>query len=79
MTDGNNNYFVNGHPEYDLYRLAEEYIRDTDRGLSPDVPKNYFPSDDPDKEPVSCWLSASGLLFSNWLNYCVYQLTPFEF
>ncbi|MBR6872464.1 MAG: homoserine O-succinyltransferase [Ruminococcus sp.] len=79
VTDGANNYFVNGHPEYDLYRLAEEYIRDTDRGLDPDVPVNYFPSDDPDKEPVSLWLSASSLLFSNWLNYCVYQITPFEF
>ena len=79
ITDGGKNIFVNGHPEYDLYRLAEEYIRDTDKGLSPDVPVNYFPADDPDREPVSRWISASSLLFSNWLNYFVYQITPYEF
>ena len=79
ITDNKGNVFVNGHPEYDLYRLSEEYIRDTDKGLSPDVPKNYFPDDDPDKEPVSRWLSASNLLFTNWLNYFVYQITPYEF
>ncbi len=79
ITDNKGNVFVNGHPEYDLYRLSEEYIRDTDKGLSPDVPKNYFPDDDPDKEPVSHWLSASNLLFTNWLNYFVYQITPYEF
>ena len=53
ITDDKGNVFVNGHPEYDLYRLSEEYIRDTDKGLSPQVPKNYFPDDDPEKEPVS--------------------------
>ncbi len=79
VSDGGKNIFVNGHPEYDLYRLAEEYIRDTDRGLSPEVPKNYFPDDDPDKEPVSRWLACSSLLFSNWLNYYVYQITPYKF
>ena len=79
ITDNKGNVFVNGHPEYDLYRLSEEYIRDTDKGISPDVPKNYFPDDDPDKEPVSRWLSASNLLFTNWLNYFVYQITPYEF
>ena len=79
VVDDAGNVFVNGHPEYDLYRLAEEYIRDTDKGLSPDVPKNYFPDDDPDKEPVSRWLSTSNVLFTNWLNYFVYQITPYEF
>lgn len=79
VVDDAGNVFVNGHPEYDLYRLAEEYIRDTDKGLSPDVPKNYFPGDDPDKEPVSRWLSTSNVLFTNWLNYFVYQITPYEF
>ena len=79
VVDDSGNVFVNGHPEYDLYRLAEEYIRDTDKGLSPDVPKNYFPDDDPEKEPVSRWLSSSSLLFTNWLNYFVYQITPYEF
>ena len=52
ISDGGKNIFVNGHPEYDLYRLAEEYIRDTDKGISPEVPANYFPDNDPDKEPV---------------------------
>ena len=79
ISDGGKNIFVNGHPEYDLYRLAEEYIRDTDKGLAPGIPVNYFPGDDPDKEPVSRWLSASSLLFSNWLDYFVYQITPYEF
>ena len=79
ISDGGKNIFVNGHPEYDLYRLAEEYIRDTDKGLEPDIPVNYFPDDDPSKEPVSRWISASSLLFSNWLNYFVYQITPYEF
>ncbi|MBR1423380.1 MAG: homoserine O-succinyltransferase [Ruminococcus sp.] len=79
VSDGGKNIFVNGHPEYDLYRLAEEYIRDTDRGLDPAIPKNYFPDDDPDKEPVSNWLACSSLLFSNWLNYYVYQITPYKF
>ncbi len=79
ITDDKGNVFVNGHPEYDLYRLSEEYIRDTDKGLSPQVPKNYFPDDDPEKEPVSRWLSASNVLFTNWLNYFVYQITPYEF
>ncbi len=79
VTDGKGNVFVNGHPEYDLYRLAEEYIRDTDAGLEPAIPANYFPDDDPEKEPVSRWISSSSLLFSNWLNYFVYQITPYEF
>lgn len=79
ISDGGKNIFVNGHPEYDRTRLAEEYIRDTDKGLSPDIPKNYFPDDDPGNEPVSRWISTSNLLFSNWLNYFVYQVTPYEF
>ena len=79
ISDGGKNIFVNGHPEYDLYRLAEEYIRDTDKSISPDIPKNYFPDDDPSKEPISRWLAVSNLLFSNWLNYYVYQITPYEF
>ena len=78
VTDGGN-VFVNGHPEYDLYRLADEYIRDKDAGLDPNVPENYFPDDDIGKEPESRWLSASSLLFSNWLNYFVYQITPYKF
>ncbi|SDA22700.1 homoserine O-succinyltransferase [Ruminococcus sp. YE71] len=79
VTDDGKNIFVNGHPEYDLHRLAEEYERDLGKGLAPEIPANYFPDDDPSQEPVSRWISASGLLFSNWLNYFVYQVTPYEF
>lgn len=77
ISDGAN-IFVDGHPEYDTDRLAYEYERDREKGLHPDIPENYFPKDDPDKSPVSRWISASSLLFSNWLNYFVYQITPYK-
>lgn len=79
ISDGGSNIFVNGHPEYDTDRLAYEYERDKEKGLSPDIPVNYFPDDDPEKQPVSRWTAYSSLLFSNWLNYFVYQVTPYEF
>ena len=79
ISDGGSNIFVNGHPEYDIDRLAYEYERDREKGLSPDIPKNYFPDDDTSKAPVSRWIAYSSLLFSNWLNYFVYQVTPYEF
>ncbi len=79
ISDGGSNIFVDGHPEYDIERLAYEYERDKERGLEPKIPENYFPDDDPENTPVSRWLSASSLLFSNWLNYFVYQITPYEF
>ena len=79
ISDGGSNIFVDGHPEYDIDRLAFEYERDKERGLDPQIPENYFPDDDPEKTPVSRWHSASSLLFSNWLNYFVYQITPYDF
>lgn len=77
ISDGKN-IFVNGHPEYDADTLAGEYIRDKDLNLNSSLPENYFPNDDPHKPPVVRWRSQGNLLFSNWLNYYVYQLTPFH-
>lgn len=70
--------FVTGHAEYDPFTLRDEYHRDLEKGMDIKVPKNYFPNDDPAKEPVIRWKSHANLLFSNWLNYCVYQVTPFN-
>jgi len=70
--------FVTGHSEYDAETLKLEYDRDVQKGMDIAIPKNYFPSDDPSKEPRSTWKAHAHLLFSNWLNYFVYQETPFE-
>ena len=70
--------FVTGHAEYDYDTLAGEYFRDLGRGLDIDVPKNYFPNDDPDSKPLVSWRSHGHLLFTNWLNYYVYQGTPYD-
>jgi len=70
--------FVTGHSEYDPQSLKWEYDRDKAKGLRINVPKNYFPNDDPSKLPVSTWRAHANLLFSNWLNYYVYQATPYE-
>jgi homoserine O-succinyltransferase/O-acetyltransferase len=69
--------FVTGHSEYDPLTLQEEYFRDLSKGLPIKIPRNYFPDDDPEKQPVSNWRSHANLLYSNWLNYCVYQQTPY--
>ncbi|MDD6463119.1 MAG: homoserine O-succinyltransferase [Clostridiaceae bacterium] len=70
--------FVTGHSEYDKDTLKNEYLRDKEKGLEIDVPKNYFPNDDPSKEPIVSWRAHANLLFSNWLNYFVYQTTPYD-
>lgn len=70
--------FVTGHPEYDANTLAGEYFRDVEAGLDPVVPYNYFPKDDPQNTPRATWRSHGNLLFTNWLNYYVYQITPFD-
>ncbi|MFC4599611.1 homoserine O-acetyltransferase MetA [Cohnella hongkongensis] len=70
--------FVTGHAEYDPQSLKWEYDRDKAKGLRINVPKNYFPNDDPTKFPMSTWRAHGNLLFSNWLNYYVYQATPYE-
>lgn len=70
--------FVTGHPEYDRYTLRNEYQRDLGKGLPIQLPYNYFPDDDPDKRPLLQWRSHSNNLYSNWLNYYVYQITPYD-
>ena len=72
------NFFVFGHPEYDRETLKAEYDRDIAKGMSIAVPVHYFPDDDPTREPVSTWFSCAQLLYTNWLNYYVYQTTPYE-
>ncbi|MGI5172859.1 homoserine O-succinyltransferase [Treponema sp. OMZ 840] len=75
----NRQIFMTGHLEYDTDTLALEYTRDKNKGLPIDVPCNYFPEDNPDSTPVSTWRSHAHLFYSNWLNYYVYQETPYEF
>ncbi|SDN26516.1 homoserine O-succinyltransferase [Paenibacillus sp. yr247] len=70
--------FVTGHSEYDACSLKWEYDRDVGKGLSIDIPKNYYPNNDPSRQPYNTWRAHANLLFSNWLNYYVYQETPFE-
>ena len=70
--------FVTGHCEYDRYTLAKEYERDVQRGISPQIPQNYFPGNDPAAVPPMVWRGHANLLFSNWLNYFVYQQTPYD-
>lgn len=70
--------FVNGHPEYDRYTLDAEYKRDLEKGLPIHIPRNYYPNDDPIQKPKLQWRSHSNNLYTNWLNYYVYQATPYE-
>ena len=70
--------FVTGHSEYEPDSLKNEYLRDRAAGLSPAVPEHYFVNDDPDNDILVTWKSHGALLFANWLNYYVYQLTPFD-
>lgn len=77
-SEDNRHLFVLGHPEYDSNTLALEYQRDVDRGLNIHVPQHYFPHDDPTQAPIVNWRSAGQLLYTNWLNYYVYQTTPYD-
>lgn len=70
--------FVTGHSEYDPLTLKSEYDRDMEKGLGPKIPRNYFPNDDPSKPPMVKWRAHANLLYANWLNYYVYQETPFD-
>lgn len=70
--------FISGHLEYDKDTLKKEYFRDLEKGFLIDIPKNYFKNDNPNTDPIVKWRSSAHLLFSNWLNYYVYQETPFE-
>ena len=79
ITDKNERrFFITGHSEYDFDTLAKEYFRDVNKGLDIKVPINYFPDDNPKNTPVVKWRSHANLLFSNWLNYFVYQTTPYD-
>ncbi|MGN0150471.1 MAG: homoserine O-succinyltransferase [Clostridia bacterium] len=78
FTKGGRRIFVMGHAEYDADTLKNEYLRDLGRGQNPSIPKHYFPNDNPSKKPIVRWRSHANLLFSNWLNYFVYQITPYD-
>lgn len=78
IAEGGKKIFVNGHPEYDRYTLDNEYHRDLNKGLPIHVPYNYYPGDDPGQKPLLQWRSHSNNLYSNWLNYYVYQVTPYN-
>ena len=78
MTQDGRQVFISGHSEYDRDTLKLEYLRDISRGLDTPVPKNYFPDDDPEAVPFMRWRSHANLLYSNWLNYLVYQTTPYD-
>ncbi len=71
-------YFITGHSEYDRDTIAQEYFRDRDKGIDIQIPYHYFPEDDPTRTPRVTWRCHANLMFSNWLNYCVYQRTPYN-
>ena len=77
-TENDRQIFVMGHSEYDGDTLLKEYLRDVKAGIDPKVPKNYFPDDDSSRDPLVTWRSCANLLYSNWLNYFVYQSTPYD-
>ena len=77
-SDDNRKIFITGHLEYDRDTLKDEYFRDKKKGLPINIPKNYFPDDDTSKEPNMRWRGSAHIVFANWLNYCVYQNTPFD-
>lgn len=76
--EGGKNIFVTGHPEYDTFTLDSEYKRDLGKGINPDIPVNYYPDDNPENKPVKSWRCHANTLYTNWLNYYVYQVTPFD-
>lgn len=78
MTENGKQIFIMGHSEYDANSLENEYLRDKAAGYEIDVPENYYPHDDPKEEPVVTWRSGANLIYSNWLNYIVYQTTPYD-
>lgn len=78
MTKGGKQIFITGHSEYDRDTLKNEYLRDLSQGKPISIPENYFPDDDPEKEPIVSWRAHANLIYSNWLNYFVYQTTPYD-
>ena len=77
-TEGGRQIFITGHSEYDRDTLKKEYDRDVAAGLPIKIPENYFPGDDPMKDPIVSWRSHANLIYMNWLNYFVYQATPYD-
>ena len=77
-TDQGRQVFLMGHAEYDRDTLAKEYFRDLAAGVEIQIPANYFPEDDPERTPRMAWRSCAHLLYANWLNYCVYQTSPYD-
>ncbi len=77
-TKGGRQIFITGHSEYDRLTIHEEYMRDKEKGLPIDIPKNYYPDNNPNKKPLLTWRAHANLLYCNWLNYFVYQTTPYE-
>ena len=78
LTENGKQVFITGHSEYDANTLNDEYVRDLERGDTIEIPENYYPNDDPQKNPNVKWRSHAHLLYSNWLNYFVYQTTPYD-
>ena len=78
MTEKGRQIFITGHSEYDAGTLADVYFRDKSEGKPIDLPKNYFPDDNPENPPLVTWRAHANLLYSNWLNYFVYQTTPYD-
>ena len=78
MAEEGRQIFVMGHPEYDRMTLGSEYKRDMGKGLNPQIPENYYPDDDPENKPVLTWRAHANNLYTNWLNYYVYQVTPYD-
>lgn len=77
IAEDGKNIFVTGHPEYDTFTLDLEYKRDMERGLEPDIPVNYYPDNNPENKPIKSWRCHANTLYANWLNYYVYQKTPY--
>ena len=78
MAEEGRKIFVMGHPEYDRVTLDAEYRRDIDKGLEIEIPKHYYENDDPNKKPLLTWRATANNLYTNWLNYYVYQVTPYD-
>ena len=78
MAEEGRKIFVFGHPEYDRLTLEKEYMRDKNKGLDIQMPKNYFPGDDSNNRPILMWRAHANTLYTNWINYYVYQNTPYE-
>lgn len=78
MAEGGKQIFITGHPEYDRITLDKEYRRDLGKNIPVEIPKNYYPDDNPDKKPIMLWRAHSNAIYTNWLNYYVYQVTPYE-